>query len=420
MVTFEKHILSNGMRVIAHRDPSTPMAAFNLLYDVGARDEHPGHTGFAHLFEHLMFEGSVNIPDFDARLQSAGGENNAFTTNDLTNYYITLPAGNLETAFWLESDRMLGLALHEEKLSIQKKVVEEEYLQSYLNQPYGDTWLLLRPLAYQKHPYQWATIGKSLDHIRQATLKQVAGFFDAFYHPGNAILSVSGNIDPEAVFRLAEKWFGSIPALHRPARKLPAEPLQTAERRLVVRRNVPSSQVFLAFHCCERGHPDFFATDLLSDLLAHGDSSRLFTKLVKEENLFSEVDAYLSGSLDPGLFLVHARLHDGITALQAEAAIWKELEDLTGKAPGEEELQKVKNKVESAHTFSETNVLGKAINLAYHELMGDADLINRQMVHYFGVSADDIQARARHLFKRENASVLHYLADETPDLTNIG
>jgi zinc protease len=420
MIKFEKHTLSNGLRVIAHKDPATPMAAFNLLYNVGARDEHPDHTGFAHLFEHLMFEGSLNINGFDRHLQNAGGENNAFTTNDITNYYITLPAHNLETAFWLESDRMLGLAFSEEKLAIQKNVVLEEFRQSYLNQPYGDTWLLLRPLAYNRHPYQWATIGKSIDHILSADLKQVEAFFHAYYHPSNAILVVSGNVEVADVFRLAEKWFGDLHGRQLHPRKLPVEHAQTAERRLVVEREVPSSQVYMAFHCCERGHPDFFATDLLSDLLANGDSSRLISRLVKGEKILSEVNAYLTGSLDPGLFIVHAKLHAETSTEQAEAAVWQELEKLCRHEPDKPELEKVMNKVEAAHTFSESNVLAKAMNLAYYELIGDAGQLNRLMSDYKKVRPRDISRLAQGIFRRENMSVMHYLTAETKNLANIG
>lgn len=420
MIQFEKHTLNNGLRVIAHHDPSTPMAAFNLLYNVGARDEHPQLTGFAHLFEHLMFEGSVNIEGFDRHLHHAGGENNAFTTNDITNYYITLPAINLETAFWLESDRMLGLAFSEGKLAIQKNVVVEEFRQSYLNQPYGDTWLLLRPLAYQNHPYQWATIGKNIGHIQGASLGQVEDFFRTHYHPANAILAVSGNVKPGEVFRLAEKWFGDIPARPGNLRRLPAEPPQESERRLSVERDVPSSQLFMAFHCRERMHPDFFATDLLSDLLANGDSSRLIRRLVKEEKTCHEVNAYLTGSLDPGLFVVHAKLPAETSPGQAEAAMWQELDRICEQEPDERELEKVKNKVEAAHTFSESHVLARAMNLAYYELMDEAGRLNRLMDFYKGVSSRDISRLARETFRKENVSVMHYLAAGAGKMANIG
>jgi predicted Zn-dependent peptidase len=412
-VNFERHTLSNGLRVLAHRDPTTPMAAFNLLYDVGARDEHPDRTGFAHLFEHLMFEGSVHIPDYDVRLQRAGGENNAFTTNDITNYYLTLPAVNLETAFWLESDRMLGLALSEEKLETQKNVVVEEYRQSYLNQPYGDAWLLLRPLAWQRHPYRWATIGKSIDHIRQARLEQVRDFFRDYYHPGNAILAVAGQVDPQHVFRLAETWFGDIPPGKRPGRVLPAEAPVIRQRRLRVERDVPSTQLYLAFHTCGRGDKDFFPADLLSDILASGESARFARRLVRGRKLVGEAHAYLTGSLDPGLFLVQATLHREAAFGAVEEAIWEELQALSEEPVGGQELQKVKNKVEAAHTFAESHVLAKAINLAYYELMGDAGLLNRQMEAYARVRPEDIQQQAKSLFRREGAAILHYAARET-------
>jgi zinc protease len=305
---------------------------------------------------------------------------------------------------------MLGLAFSEEKLAIQKKVVVEEFMQSYLNQPYGDTWMLLRPLAYRHHPYRWSTIGESIDHIRKADLQQVQDFFHTHYHPGNAILSVSGNMEADKVFRLAEKWFGDLPGRPRIKRDLPAEPIQAEERRLVVERDVPSSQVYLAFQCPERGHPDFFPTDLLSDLLANGESSRLVHKLVKEEKVFSEVNAYLTGSLDPGLFVVHAKLHDGVTAGQAEEALWGTLHEIRLQEPGAMEFEKVKNKVEAAHTFSESHALARAINLGYYELMGDADQLNQLMDNYNKVQPGQVQEMATNLFRPENASVLHYLA----------
>lgn len=395
-----------------HHDPTTPLAVVNLLYDVGARDEAPHRTGFAHLFEHLMFEGSQNIPEFDTMLQYAGGENNAFTTNDLTNYYISVPAQNLETAFWLESDRMMGLAFSEEKLKIQKNVVIEEFRQSYLNQPYGDVWMLLRSLAYQVHPYQWSTIGKNIDHIQQATLEEVKGFFDTFYHPGNVVLTIAGNVEPEEVFSLARKWFGDIPARIQPARELMHEPEQTTQRRLRVERDVPYHQLVMSFPSPARQHQDFYATDLLSDVLANGSSARLIQNLVKTRKLFIEINAYLSGSIDPGQFLITGKLTEGTSIEEAEKAIWEELDQLMQSSVGERELQKVKNKVEASQVFSESNVLAKAINLAYYELLGDAGLINEQMDRYFAVTPEMIQQAAARLFQPEKASVLHYCARE--------
>lgn len=391
-----------------HRDETTPMAAVNLLYDVGARDEDPGRTGFAHLFEHLMFEGSSNIPVYDRPLQFAGGENNAFTTNDITNYYLTLPAQNLEVAFWLESDRMLGLAFSEEKLETQKKVVVEEYRQSYLNQPYGDAWLLLQPLAYEVHPYRWATIGERIEHIRDAQLEDVKDFFGRFYHPGNAILSVSGNVDPHHVFALAEKWFGVIPRGNGYVRRLPEEPPQQQEKRLSVKRDVPQDQIYMAFHMCSRTHRDFHATDLISDLLANGESARLVNKLVHREKLFSEVNAYVTGHLDPGLLILTGQPHREVSIHQAEEALWEEARLLVNEATGERELQKVKNKAEAGHAFTESSILAKAMNLAYYELLGDAALLNSHVDAIFAVQASDIQRVAAEIFTRHNASVMHY------------
>ncbi len=413
MVEYKKYVLGNGLRVIAHKDQSTPMVAFNLLYDVGSRDEDPDRTGLAHLFEHLMFEGSVNITAFDTKLELAGGESNAFTTNDITNYYMTLPAVNLETAFWLESDRMLGLAFSKEKLKIQKNVVTEEYRQAYLNQPYGDAMLLLRSLAYKEHPYQWATIGKNIDHIHLVSLEEVKAFFFKYYRPDNAILSVAGPVEPEEVLALAEKWFGAIASANVLHRSIPAEPIQTLQRCLVAERSVPASQLYIAFHTCGRASDDFFATDLLSDILANGDSSRLKERLVKGKKLFSDVNAYLSGSVDAGLFIVTAKLHPEVSVEMAEASLWRELESLIHEDVSEMELQKVKNKVEAFNTFSETNLMARAINLAYHELLGDADMVNHQMDHYARQTASDLKGMASKLFTRERSSVLYYKAVES-------
>jgi zinc protease len=420
MVEFKKHMLANGLRVIAHKDTSTPMAVFNLLYDVGARDEDPERTGLAHLFEHLMFEGSVNIPEFDARLELAGGESNAFTTNDITSYHVSLPAVNLETAFWLESDRMLGLSFSEEKLKIQKNVVIEEFRQSYLNQPYGDTMLLLRPLAYKIHPYQWATIGKNIDHIDKITLNDVKAFFFRHYIPDKAILSVAGPLEAEDVFNLAEKWFGSIPTSSYNPRSIPQEPVQTIQRRLEVKRNVPASQIFMVFHTCGRKSTEFFATDLLSDVLSNGDSSRLKERLVKGKKLFSEVNAYLSGSIDTGLFIVTGKLHTEVSVDTGEEALWKELEDLMNVEINDLELQKVKNKIEASQTFSESNLMARTMNLAYFELLGNAELLNEQVSFYSSQTASDLKNMASKLFIKDRSTVLHYLAvEQNYHLSNI-
>ncbi len=409
MIEYKKHRLDNGLRVLVHSDTSTPMVAVNTLYNVGARDERPDKTGFAHLFEHLMFEGSIHVPRFDYALQRAGGENNAFTTNDITNYYLSLPAQNLETAFWLESDRMLGLDFSEQKLETQKNVVVEEYKQSYLNQPYGDAWLLIRPLAYEVHPYRWATIGKSIDHIKDATLPDVKDFFAAFYNPSNAILTVAGNVEASDVFELAEKWFGDIDSPPAYRRKLPEEPGQSGAKRKTVTRDVPQSQIYIVFHMCGRGHPDFHTTDLLSDILSNGESARLPARLVHEQRMFSDINAYISGNLDPGLFVITGKPHNHTDIEKAEEVLWKEALGLVNNVVDQRELQKVKNKVEATHTFSESNLLAKAMNLAYYELQGDAGIYNRQIEAYAKVTADDIQRVASGLFRQENSATLRYL-----------
>lgn len=323
MISFEKFTLSNGLKVIVHQDISTPIVAFNLLYDVGARDENENQTGFAHLFEHLMFGGSINIPNFDEPLQKVGGENNAFTSNDITNYYITLPKENLETAFWLESDRMLSLAFTEKSLEVQRQVVVEEFKQNYLNQPYGDVWLLLRPLAYEKHPYKWATIGKEISHIENATMDDVKSFFHQFYLPNNAILSVAGNITMDEIKHLTEKWFGSIPKGKKSDRNLPKEPLQNAPRRLEVKRNVPANAIYKAYKMCSKTHPDFYATDLITDILSQGNSSKLYISLVKEQKLFSNINAYVLGSFDEGLLIISGNLSENTSFEAAENALLK-------------------------------------------------------------------------------------------------
>ncbi len=410
MINFERHILRNGLKILFHQDKTTPLVAVNVLYDVGARDESPQQTGFAHLFEHLMFEGSKNIPMFDQALQMAGGENNAFTTNDITNYYLTIPAQNLETAFWLESDRMLELGFSETKLAIQKNVVTEEFRQSYLNQPYGDVWMLLRSLVYKVHPYQWSTIGKSIEHVQNATLKQVKDFFYRFYHPGNAILVVSGNIEPKSALSLAEKWFGDIPSREKIERILPQEPEQNEYRKYVAERDVPFDEIYMAFPTGQRSDSNYFTTDLLSDILASGRSARLHENLVKKTKIFSEANAWITGSIDKGFFVLTGKLHKGKLIDEAESLLWKELEKLKCELIPDRELQKVKNKVEASNIYAETGILSKAMNLAYYELLGDAQMLNIQNEKYFNISAMDLKNTAHEIFNHEKASVLHYLA----------
>ncbi|WP_028298652.1 M16 family metallopeptidase [Olivibacter sitiensis] len=411
MVTFDRFVLSNGLRVLVHEDPSTPMAAINILYNVGARDEDEERTGFAHLFEHLMFGGSKNVPQFDTALQRVGGESNAFTNNDFTNYYITLPAANMETAFWLESDRMLSLSFSEKSLDVQRQVVCEEFKQRYLNQPYGTAWLRLRPLAYQLHPYKWATIGKELKHIEEAKMEDVRSFFNRFYNPGNAIMVVAGHVTTEEVRKLAEKWFADIPGMDMPQRHLPQELQQTEARRVTFKTDVPANNIYIAFHMGDRLSEQYYAADLLSDILSRGTSSRLYRRLVKESQLFGEVNAYLLGSLDPGLFIVEGKPLAHVSIEEAEQAIWGELEVLRSQQVEDYELEKVKNKVESTMTFSEMSILDKAMNLAYFELLGDAGLLNAEVAKYRSISASTLLEAAKQIFTRENSSTLIYLAE---------
>jgi zinc protease len=412
MVKFNRFTLDNGLRVIVYEDHTTPMAVLNILYDVGARDENPEQTGFAHLFEHLMFGGSVNIPHYDEPLQRVGGENNAFTSNDITNYYITLPSNNLETAFWLESDRMLSLAFSKKSLEVQRNVVIEEFKQRYLNQPYGDVWLKLRPLVYKTHPYRWATIGESIKHIEDAKIEDVKAFFKKHYNPQNAIMVVGGDVNQEQVKELAEKWFGPIPAGEKYNRDLPQEAPQHEARRLTVTAKVPLNDVYIAFQMEGKLAKTYYATELMSDILSRGHSSRLYKALVKEKQIFSEVHAYISGSIDTGMFVFEGKPLENISIEQAEAAIWEQLEILKTTDMPADELTKVKNKTESTMIFSEMSLLEKGMNLAWFELLGDADDINEETAKYLAVTAEDIKARANQIFRRDNSSTLIYLAEK--------
>jgi len=411
MVKFDRFTLDNGLRVIVHEDHTTPMAVLNILYDVGARDENPGQTGFAHLFEHLMFGGSVNIPSYDEPLQRVGGENNAFTSNDITNYYITLPSANLETAFWLESDRMLSLAFSKKSLEVQRNVVIEEFKQRYLNQPYGDVWLKLRPLVYKKHPYRWATIGKEIKHIEDAKIEDVKAFFKKHYNPQNAIMVVGGDITLGQVKELSEKWFAPIPTGEKYFRDLPQEDVQHEERRETVTAKVPLNDVYIAFQMGGRLEDSYYATELMSDILSRGHSSRLYKALVKEKQIFSDVHAYISGSIDTGMFVFEGKPLENISIEEAEAAIWEQLEILKSGEITADELTKVKNKTESTMIFSEMSLLEKGMNLAWSELLGDADMINHETEKYLAVTAVEIKNEANKLFRKDNSSTLIYLAE---------
>jgi predicted Zn-dependent peptidase len=410
VVHFERFTLSNGLRVVVHQDTSTPMAVVNVMYDVGAKDEDPSRTGFAHLFEHLMFGGSVNIPEYDEPLQMAGGENNAYTTNDLTNYYIQLPAENIETAFWLESDRMLSLAFDPESLEVQRKVVCEEFKEHYLNKPYGDVWLRLRDLSYQVHPYRWMTIGKELSHIENASLQDVKDFFFKHYRPVNAILVVAGNVTVEQVRTLAEKWFGPIESGEKYVRQLPAEPTQTAARKLEVHAEVPLDAVYKCWHIYPRMDHRYYVADFITEVLGGGGSSRLYQALVKEKKLFSNIECYHFGTTDAGLLSIEGKLVKGVKPEEAEAAIEIELERMKTEAITEVELQKVKNKTESAIAFEDMSVMNRANSLAFYELLGDAALMITELDRYNKVTIQDIQEGCREIFREENSNTLRYLS----------
>lgn len=408
MIEFKKHVLANGLRLLVHEDHTVPMAVLNVLYDVGAKDENPNQTGFAHLFEHLMFGGSINIPSYDEPLQKVGGENNAFTSNDITNYYIQVPSVNIETAFWLESDRMLSLAFSEKSLEVQKNVVVEEFKQRYLNQPYGDVWLKLRPLAYKVHPYQWATIGKEVSHIENAEMNDVKNFFKKHYNPQNAILVVAGDVSFEKALALTEKWFGGIDAGEKYLRNLPVEPEQNEARFLEHHADVPNDSIYKAFHVNDRKSNDYYIADIISDVLSRGESSRLYQKLVKEDKLFSEINAYITGDIDKGLFIVEGKPSKGVSLEQADEAIWTVLNDLKTNLLPERELNKIFNKLESSNVFGEMNLLNRAMNIAYFELLGDANELNTEIEKYRAVTNVDISNYAEKVFTKENCSSLFY------------
>jgi len=408
MIQFERFTLANGLRVIVHRDTSTPMAVVNVLYDVGARDEDPNKTGFAHLFEHLMFGGSLHIENYDEPLQMAGGENNAYTTNDLTNYYIQLPAENIETAFWLESDRMLSLAFGEKSLDVQRKVVCEEFKEHYINKPYGDAWHKMRELAYEVHPYRWMTIGKELSHVEKAKLEDVKDFFFKFYRPVNAILVVAGNVTVEQAKQLSEKWFGDIPPGEKYDRHLPQEPLQAKSKRQEIKADVPLDALYKAWHISSRLDKKYYIMDLITDILSGGGSSRLYHSLVKEKKLFSNIECYHFGSIDDGLLAIEGKLVKGIKMEDAEKAVDEELEKMKKELVSETELQKVKNKTESTIAFEDMSVMNRANSLAFYELLGDAELMNSELEKYAAVTTEDILDESRNIFKEENSSTLYY------------
>ncbi len=411
MTNFTRRTLPNGLRVLVHEDHSTPLVAVNVSYYVGSRDEHPEKTGFAHLFEHLMFAGSKNAPDFDDPLQRAGGENNAYTTNDYTTFYEIVPAENLETALWLESDRMLALSINKRSLDVQRKVVVEEFKETCLNEPYGDSWHHLSELMFQHHPYRWPVIGLAPDHVENATIDDVRSFYKSWYNPANAVLAIAGKVNIEEALDLAEKWFGNIPSIQAPVRQLVAEPPQTAAVRKVVTANVPVPAVFLAFRTPARIDKEFYAVDLLSDVLALGPSSRLYRRLLKEQAIFSSIDAYVTANVDPGLLVVEGRPADGVSVDDALAAIWRELEQLKSEAIEERELVKIQHRFESTLVFSETSVLNKAQNMAFYELLDRAELMNEETDIYLRVTPAEMLQTAKEIFRLENSATLIYLPE---------
>ena len=410
MIPYKRKTLDNGLTVVVNRDRSSKLAAVNLLYRVGARNENPARTGFAHLFEHLMFRGTREVPSFDLPVQMASGDNNAFTNNDYTDFYITLPRDNIETALWLESDRMQGLELTPGKLATEKRVVIEEYRQRYLNQPYGDQMMLLRALSYRVHPYRWATIGLSPDHIADATMEEVQAFYRAYYHPSNAILSISADLDEERMLELAGRWFAPLADRPHPAAAIPQEPPQEAARREEVERDVPATTVSVAYHMGGRTSAEFFVGDLVSDLLSGGDSSRLYQRLVKQRRLLSSVNAYVTGDVDPGLFVFTGQLLPDTTPAQVEEAFREEIEALVRDAATEYELEKVRNKFEANTLFGELNVMNKAMNLGFYEMLGDLPLINGEVARYRAVTNDAIRDFCRRVLRPENSNTLIYKA----------
>jgi zinc protease len=413
MIRYEHFTLDNGLKIYVHEDFSTPMAAVNILYNVGSRDEDEERTGFAHLFEHLMFGGSQNIPNYDIPVQTVGGENNAFTSPDITNYYITLPADNVETAFWLESDRMMSLSFDPNVLEVQRKVVIEEFKQRYLNQPYGDMWLKLRPLAYQKHPYRWATIGKDIEHIERATMDDVQDFFWRFYRPNNAVMVVAGAVKTEQIKQLAKKWFEEIPAGAPYIRNLEREPKQNAARHLETSAAVPLNSLIKVFHMPGRYEDHFYASDLLSDILGRGKSSRLYQALLKDNPLFNSISASTTSSLDPGLLLIKGNLNPGVTLEEADEAVKELLKEIVTNGATDEEVTKVKNQTEATLAFSEVELLNRAMNLAFAANAGNVDWANEDAEIIRNLKSEDLHEAAKNILRPENGSTLYYRAEES-------
>ncbi len=408
MLSFRSLILDNGLRVVIHEDPSSTSAVVNVMYHVGSRNEEPDQTGFAHLFEHLMFGGSQHISSYDEALQRVGGSNNAYTTADVTNYYCTLPAANLETAFWLESDRMLGLSFDPQVLALQQKVVIEEFKENYLNQPYGDVWLRLFGLAYTQHPYRWLTIGKEIAHIENATIAMVKDFFHRFYVPNNAVLVVAGDVQYEVVKRLSEKWFAPIPAGQHHKKLLPEEPTQTAPRVLTTTAGVPLNAIYKSYHVPGRLAHDYPAAELMTDLLGGTKSSILYEQLVSEKHYFSTIEAYMTETFDPGLCIIGGKLHDDVSFEAAEESIQKVIETLQRSFLATYELEKAKNQAESHRVFSRVDLLYRAQELATATVLGDTNLVNSEPESTRKVTSAAVQRMAQCVLHPNNCSTLRY------------
>ena len=409
MIRSSSATLDNGLRIVHHADSYTPMVAVDLLYGVGARDEDPGHTGIAHLLEHMMFGGSANVPDFDRHTERACGWNNAWTSNDYTNFYSVVPAENIETIFWLESDRMLQPSFTSETFDVQRQVVIEEFKQTCLNRPYATLGHSLRALLYQVHPYRWPTIGLTPDHIASLTLDRVRTFFHANYTPDRAVLSVAGNIAFERVVELADKWFGNIPRGNVPRRILPAEPLPDAPRRLTVKgANEPQTSITIAYPMMAHGCEGYEAADIITDILAAGRASRFHQTLIAQGNVFTEADASILGSDQPGYIMVNGLIAPGIDnpEEQAEQTLLQQLSRLTDDGITPHELQRAVNRFESRFRYSKAGILAKAQALAKAAMQGYD--INSVTARYRALNVDHVNATARALLRPDRSATLLY------------
>lgn len=411
-IRFSRHYLKNGLCFLHHYDPNTPFVVVNMLYKVGSRDEHEEKTGFAHLFEHLMFEGTPNVPYFDGPLQEAGGENNAFTNNDYTNYYDMVPALNAEIPFWLEADRMQHLNINPTSLELQKKVVVEEFKETIIDQPYGDAYHLLRAMVYRQHPYRWPAIGRDLKHIASARLEDVSTFFNDYYVPNNVILVVAGNIRERRALQVARKWFEGIASNPDLQHMSFQEGEQLEARRQTVHADVPHDAIYMAFKMPGRLEEGYHTADVLTDILASGNTSMFYQALIKEQGIFTEIDAYISGSNETGMLVIEGKLSENHGADEGEAAIWKILEKLSDTPIRSADLKKVKNKMITYMNFSDASLLNRAISLAYYEMLGDAALINEEERKYSAVRPNDILEFCRTFIQSEKSNTLFYLREQ--------